>query len=357
MSQSDLKTERIARAGRVILGVYICILLPVLSFWAPQGYSHLGNSKFLIYRFISVPFAVILLPLVIARICFLLRRSKPEASADSTGNPASGRKDVSENYVINTASGRKSAGRMLVVPAIVYLLFLTVSFVLAFDHNEALWGTVGWRMGFLSRLLFVFFFIAGILFRPTGPDQAASFPRTIFFPVVFVSGAPVLLLGILNRFSIYPLPYMGVDDSFISTMGNINWYGGYLVLVFAVALGEFICGTSALRRVFAAVLLFLSLFSLVTQGSDGTSLAFAAGVIAACTGVCLMDRGEENVSEDLYAPSGILTRFILLIGFLGIALEIYGILWAIYPLTLVSRDINFWFTPARYHAGLILIAV
>ena len=49
----------------------------------------------------------------------------------------------------------------------------------------------------------------------------------LFLPV---SGM-VFLLGYLNRFGIYPIDMKMQNANFISTIGNINWYCGYLVSV------------------------------------------------------------------------------------------------------------------------------
>ena len=49
---------------------------------------------------------------------------------------------------------------------------------------------------------------------------------------VFPVSAAVFLLGYINRFGIYPIEMAYANPSFISTIGNMNWYCGYLMCVF-----------------------------------------------------------------------------------------------------------------------------
>lgn len=44
-------------------------------------------------------------------------------------------------------------------------------------------------------------------------------------------------LGLLNRFDVYPIASLRGDRSFISTLGNINWYCGFLAVFLPVGMG------------------------------------------------------------------------------------------------------------------------
>ena len=77
-------------------------------------------------------------------------------------------------------------------------------------------------------------------------------------------------MGYLNRFSWYPLSYAIKNPQYISTIGNINWYCGYLVIIlFAVIyywwqakeLNKFI-------SIFLNIYLFIGFGTLITQGSN-----------------------------------------------------------------------------------------
>ena len=81
----------------------------------------------------------------------------------------------------------------------------------------------------------------------------------------------VFLLGLLNRFGIWPIPMKNSGRPlFISTIGNINWYCSYVVTVLFVGAGLF--WTDAGERKSRAVLLggyvSLGFATLITQGSE-----------------------------------------------------------------------------------------
>ena len=49
-------------AGGIVLTLFLCILIPAVSFYAPTGYQDLGEMKFRCFRTLSTVFALLFLP-------------------------------------------------------------------------------------------------------------------------------------------------------------------------------------------------------------------------------------------------------------------------------------------------------
>ena len=62
--------------------------------------------------------------------------------------------------------------------------------------------------------------------------------KGILYGIIAASGI-VFFLGICNRFSFYPIKIEAVQADFISTLGNINWFCGYLSVISPVGIGLF----------------------------------------------------------------------------------------------------------------------
>ncbi|MCR5676317.1 MAG: O-antigen ligase family protein [Lachnospiraceae bacterium] len=195
----NAKTKKLPsaeRIGGILFAAYLFVLIPVLSFYMKDGYRDLGNAKFEAYRLVSLPFIV---PLF---LCAVIRLVK------------AGRAKLSKRFCLTDAA------------ALSYAFFLTCSHLLSFDRTESLWGTTGWHLGWLTELLFIAFYFFARLF----PVRL----KPVAFIGCLCAGA-VLLLAITDRLGLPILPFRGFDYSFVSTIGNVDWYCGYLAMACAVA--------------------------------------------------------------------------------------------------------------------------
>jgi len=155
--------------------------------------------------------------------------------------------------------------------AICYGIVLCCSFLFTDYRIEALWGAEGWYMGFFVQLtlLVAFFQIVHIWKK-----------RLWIFAMIFPASMLQFLLGYLNRFGIYPFEMPGSSPLFISLIGNINWYCGYMVTVlFAVV---YLVWKGIANRIWEKVFLYgyllIGFASLVTQGSS-SGIMTLAGVL------------------------------------------------------------------------------
>ena len=273
-------------AGGIVLTLFLCILIPAVSFYAPTGYQDLGEMKFRCFRAVSAVFALLLLPAVVQR------------AVKTLGEHGKGRRPI---LPVDAAAGACA-------------LLLIVSWLLAADRRESFWGTVGWRMGLFTQLMGFFIYFCCRLMRVRLRWILTSAELTAF--VVF-------LFAVLNRLGIYPLPYMGVSPDFLSTIGNADWYAGYLAVflpVFAAdlftALRPVDLGLSrteegpkkenagrktentgeACRRLFVLLGLLTGLASAATQGTASGLLALCASA-AVLLAAGLLIRGRRSATS------------------------------------------------------------
>ena len=93
--------------------------------------------------------------------------------------------------------------------------------------------------------------------------------------MTFISSGLTALLAYVNRLSIDPLNMNIGSASFISTVGNINWYCGYLVSVLFAGTALLWQGQEMKRwkQILLMLYVFVGFASLLTQGSDSGILA------------------------------------------------------------------------------------
>lgn len=202
-----------------------------------------------------------------------------------------------------------------------YGLTVIMSWFLSEYKERALWGATGWYMGFWPQMSFVLtYLLVSKLWKP----------RRWLLYMTLVSSAAVFLLGYLNRMGIDPLN-MGVNNaSFISTIGNINWYCGYLVSVFFA--GTALLWQEHQQKRWQQLLLMLyvsvGFASLLTQGSD-SGIAALGVVMLAMFVLSAADRERMVMfwlEMVLLGGAGLITCFVLAIAPDALSLhEGYGI--------------------------------
>ena len=174
------------RIGQIILWIYFVIMTMIYPYYAPGGYLRIGEAKYLFFRNVTLTVAAIMFVVV---ICALIRRP---------------------GYIVNYYHG------MSVTDWFAYGYFVAVmlSYLCSSYKEEALWGADGWHMGAVMQMAFVllYFFFSRYFVYDSG-----------WLAAWLAGSAGVFLLGILNRYSIYPFVMEGQTPVFISTLGNINW--------------------------------------------------------------------------------------------------------------------------------------
>lgn len=228
----------IAEIGNSILTAYFLVMMAVYPFYIKNGYREIGNVKYYFFRNIS--FVMVGTMLMITVCLFFLQR-----------------KEVS----ITTHYKRMSGTDWFVYG---YFISLLLSYSFSSFRKEALWGARGWYMGLVSQMILIaVYFFFSRFFR---------WNEKWLYAALLASGL-VFLLGILNRYSIYPITISGRTPAFISTLGNINWFCGYWAVICPMGILFYRNSRKGYEQLAAGVYVVLAFLAGVVQGSSSAYLS------------------------------------------------------------------------------------
>lgn len=256
-------------AADELICFYLLLMLAVFPLYSQEGYAHIGTDKAYFFCRVNIcagcVFAVIMGIRIIAEsAAFLRRKRRRQTEEKGTGKKRCAR-----------ALGREKRKRLITADftstdflALLYAGALLVSYACSAYRENAFWGARGWYMGLVPQLMLTaIYFLISRLWRP----------RKWMIPPMLAVSAAVFLLGCLNRFGIYPIKMQYSSPTFISTVGNINWFCGY-----AVTTGLFGAGLRWLKeelkpvqKVFLTLHAAAGFTALVLQGSESGLAALA----------------------------------------------------------------------------------
>lgn len=234
----------IKKAGNLFTTSYLLLIFGVYPFYMHQGYVDIAKVKYHFFLYSSL--AVLIILAVLGVICggqMLYCRIKQR-----------------EPYLIDWNS--LSLTDMFVI---LYATEIFISYVFSYDRKEAFWGTEGWYMGWV--LLFT---LCALYF---GISRFLSGNKAVWHVAVLASGV-VFLLGIFDRFSIYLIPLKVRDPAFISTLGNINWFCGYLSVIAPIGISLFLFGTE--KKWMYGIYTFIVFLAGFCQGGSSIFLFWGA---------------------------------------------------------------------------------
>ncbi|WP_026517765.1 O-antigen ligase family protein [Butyrivibrio sp. MC2021] len=298
---------------KFLTAIYIVVMCVFLPIYMKDGYHKLGEAKGLAFLWIS---GIALGACVLGIGIYLLRLKKAG-------------KQIDKERLIVTA--RKGAFLLA------FFGLSIISLAFAVDRKVAFFGLDGWRTGFLTwgfaaALAFI------IAFWGIGSGKFSKWVAAISLLVPFL----MFILGIINRFGIYPFAINGRNNSYLATIGNINWFTGFLSVF--VPLGAGLCyREKRFSKGFflCAIYELVGLAALFLQGSESALL-----VVGACFGLLAFNGLRDRES---------FKNFLCQLFILGIAMESAGLLYIILKSSYTYEDSILILTCAR-HVGLILAA-
>ena len=143
---------------------------------------------------------------------------------------------------------------------------VVISYICSEFKEMALWGEKGWNMGLVTQLAFVLSYFLVAHFWEYEEKLLLAF---------MAAAAVVFSLGLLNRFSIFPVEIQGANSSFLSTLGNINWYCGFWSVLFPVGFILYWFGEEMWQRLCGFLYTLVGIATGVSQGSNSAFLVFA----------------------------------------------------------------------------------
>lgn len=238
----------VQKAAKYFSTAYILLMFCVYPFYLENGYFNIGEAKMHFFFRVSLAAFLVLAILYLIILTIKIREKIQNRQA----------------YLIDW--------EQISVVDLLMLLYATavfLSYAFSVNKKEALWGADGWYMGLVLQLLLcVLYFLISRLWKGS---------IKILYPVIAVS-AIVFLLGICNRFSFYPITIEGAQSDFISTLGNINWFCGFLSVVAPLGVGYFVVGQDIGlgKRVWFGAYAFITFMAGFAQGSDSIFLWYGA---------------------------------------------------------------------------------
>ncbi len=192
--------QKIKKTIIIIFEFFLFIVIPL---WIPNGYTDLAGDKYDALMVVSIIAILLILPINLFIGFFSLKD--------------------------------KTFQQEKIKPVLLWLpLFLAISFstIISDYRANAYMGSSGWYMGYFAYIVF-FFILANTSMR-------TDWDFRITFRFQFVGSLIVNIIAVLNRFRIYPVPGIENVRYFISTIGNCNWYAGYLCLFLFLNIGIFL---------------------------------------------------------------------------------------------------------------------
>lgn len=255
----------------IVISVYMIVILMVLPLYN-KGYARIGTEKETFFLKTMTYGAKTLLPVFLLWLLFrLVTAVQKKELPKFTEWPAGLWKNLSVTDRF----------------AVFYGIAVLVSYLFTNYREEALWGTASWRMGMWTQLgaVIVYFMISRMW-------QWKSWIPALVLPV----SAVVFSLGYMNKFGLLPVDPEYVTPSFISTIGNINWYCGYLVTILFG--GVYLLWRMEEKMTWKKLLLMayvtIGFASLATQGSSSGIVTFAV-VMFVLFGMSVRDSGRMEV--------------------------------------------------------------
>ena len=254
----------------IVISVYMIVILMVLPLYN-KGYARIGTEKETFFLKTMTYGAKTLLPVFLLWLLFrLVTAVQKKELPKFTEWPAGLWKNLSVTDRF----------------AVFYGIAVLVSYLFTNYREEALWGTASWRMGMWTQLgaVIVYFMISRMW-------QWKSWIPALILPV----SAVVFSLGYVNKFGLLPVDPEYVTPSFISTIGNINWYCGYLVtILFGGVYLLWRMEEMTWKKLLLMAYVTIGFASLATQGSSSGIVTFAV-VMFVLFGMSVRDSGRMEV--------------------------------------------------------------
>lgn len=245
-----MKKKVIDKAGSVLVTVYIFLIFCILPFYLENHHYNVGEAKSRFFWGTSI------IVLILLGVWCLIRKLWNEGEQNKKGK------------VICAWNNTSWTEKFLLL----YTLFIIISYAFSEYKQETLWGVFNWRFGLIPLLLVSGMTVVTIHLWSGNKWIAAAIGSV---------SAIVFLLGVCNRFSVYPILIEPMQPEFISTLGNIKWFCGYLAVIAPVGIGMFVIGkytdpTEQWKKLYWGMYAVLSFVTGFCQGSDSVYLWYGS---------------------------------------------------------------------------------
>lgn len=252
-NKPDLLTDvsqLLGLAVSVAVTVYILLMIVILPFYFTDGYAQIGTDKFnFFYKgtcIMGIFFLLFWVPYIMTKVMLWKREGgvvliKQELLAGCE------KLSLTDWFVFGYG-------------VVVTLSYLFSKYKTGTDFGDAFVGVNRWYLGLRTQLLLV-----AVYFAVSRFCIKKKWLPALWIPVTLVTFMP----GYLNRFDVRFFEMKNTTNEFISTIGNMNWYCGYMVIIFFGGLYYF--WTMKEEKMWAnavlGVWMTVGFATLITQGS------------------------------------------------------------------------------------------
>lgn len=177
-----------------------------------------------------------------------------------------------------------------------------ISSLLSDFRMESLLGTKGWRIGGIQMLLFAIL----IIFLSNKLEWTKLLEGTIMSIGIFVFFIDLLHGAGVDFMFLHRNMLEEQYWNYLSTIGNINWFMGFIALTLPIILIRFLRNTDKDWDVFYSIYLFLACVGIIFARSDG--LYIGLGVCAFFAVPVIMSNAQH------------LRKFMLMLAYYGVAM-------------------------------------
>lgn len=230
---------------------YLGLMIVFLPFYFTDGYAQIGSDKFsFFYKStcgVGILFLLFWVLFVIVKVCSW-KRDGTFKDIKGAGSMLLKGLSVTDRFVLGYGM-------------VAVLSYLLSDYKAVTDIGNAFVGVNRWYMGLRTQLLLVVVYFAVSRFGVKSKWIAA-----LWIPVTFIT----FVLGYLNRFGIRIFDMKNTTEEYLATIGNMNWYCGYIVIVFFG--GLYYIWTMTEKKTWINVVfgvwIIMGFATLVTQGSS-----------------------------------------------------------------------------------------
>lgn len=261
----DISMHVVRELGGLLTMLYVVAMVVLLPLFYKSGYDHIGTDKAMFFRRVGVPLVALaaLTGLIYLAMVYI-----------------DGYRDETEISFWGLIKREMSVTDWF---ALGYLVILVISYVCSDSNTTSIWGENAWYMGLIPQVTVLSSYFLVSRFLRKGDKWLYS-----ILAVSFV----VFLLGLLNRYSVYPINMSSANPAYISTIGNVNWYCGYWSSVFFAGMlllwrfwrdeGLLKIGEKGNKKAGIVCLILYFIVGVatgLTQGSDSGLLALAVALL------------------------------------------------------------------------------
>ncbi len=163
------------------------------------------------------------------------------------------------------------------IPAVLFIISVTVSYVLSDEKQIALYGERGWNIGLIAYLSVGI----GVLVIPR-----LGKAKNPFCPFIMASSFTVCVIGMILDFAGNVFGFDGWSADKVSTIGNANWFAGYLMTVMFIGVSAYFLTSQRNRsekggiEKILTVYLLVAFYMMIAQGSASAYPALWAVLLA-----------------------------------------------------------------------------